>query len=71
MREKFKWKILYLYFCFIYPFNRDLLCKEDLQVINNISKDFAIELNNNNKDNKSVLFIKQIYKIYNLIIKTN
>jgi SNF2 family DNA or RNA helicase len=50
---------------------RDLLCEEDLQVMNGISKDSAIELDSDDEDDRPALSSKQAYEMYDLMVETN
>ncbi|KAH8654000.1 SNF2 family N-terminal domain-containing protein [Tricladium varicosporioides] len=49
---------------------RDLLCDEDLQIMNGLSKDSAIELDSDDEDDKPALSAKEAYDMYNLMIET-
>ncbi|TVY15735.1 putative SWI/SNF-related matrix-associated actin-dependent regulator of chromatin subfamily A member 3-like 1 [Lachnellula arida] len=51
---------------------RDLLCEEDLQVMNGLSKDSAIELDSDDEDDdRPALSSKQAYDMYDLMGQTN
>lgn len=50
---------------------RDLLCEEDLQVMNGISKDSAIELDSDDEDDRPALSSKQAYEMFDLMTETN
>lgn len=50
---------------------RDLLNEEDLEVMNGLSKDSAIELDSDDEDDKPSLSPAQAYNMYNLMIETN
>jgi SNF2 family DNA or RNA helicase len=51
---------------------RDLLCEEDLQVMNGLSKDSAIELDSDDEeDDRPALSPAQAYRMYNLMVQTN